>query len=241
MVESMDLLVRGARELGIHLSTQQIDQFQRYYQELVSWNQRMNLTAIVDYQEAQIKHFLDSLTPSLVLSEDIKSEGRVVDVGAGGGFPGVPLKLAFPGMRLALIESVGKKTSFLIHLVETLGLEDVDVYTGRSEDLGVQSDTRESFDLVVSRGVARMRVLMEYTLPFCRVGGTVVTLKKGDIKAEIEAAQHAIDVLGGRLGETRDVDLEGLRDDRLVVVVEKIKPTPSKFPRRPGLPAKHPL
>ena len=241
MVEGMDLLVRGARELGIHLSTPQIDQFQRYYQELVSWNQRMNLTAIVDYQEAQIKHFLDSLTPSLVLSEDIKSEGRVVDVGAGGGFPGVPLKLAFPGMRLALIESVGKKTSFLIHLVETLGLEDVDVYTGRSEDLGVQSYTRESFDLVVSRGVARMRVLMEYTLPFCRVGGTVVTLKKGDIKAEIEAAQHAIDVLGGRLGETRDVDLEGLRDDRLVVVVEKIKPTPSKFPRRPGLPAKHPL
>ena len=237
----MDLLVRGARELGIHLSTPQIDQFQRYYQELVSWNQRMNLTAIVDYQEAQIKHFLDSLTPSLVLSEDIKSEGRVVDVGAGGGFPGVPLKLAFPGMRLALIESVGKKTSFLIHLVETLGLEDVDLYTGRSEDLGVQSYTRESFDLVVSRGVGRMRVLMEYTLPFCRVGGTVVTLKKGDIKAEIEAAQHAIDVFGGRLGETRDVDLEGLRDDRLVVVVEKIKPTPSKFPRRPGLPAKHPL
>ena len=237
----MELLVRGARELGIHLSAPQIDQFQRYYQELVSWNQRMNLTAIVDYQESQTKHFLDSLTPSLVLSEDIKAKGRVVDVGAGGGFPGVPLKLAFPGMRLALIDSVGKKTSFLTHLVETLGLADVDVYTGRSEDLAVQSAIRESFDVAVSRGVAGMRVLMEYTLPFCRVGGIVVTLKKGDISAEIAAAEHAMDVLGGRLRETRDVDLEGLRDGRSVVVVEKIKPTPAKFPRRPGFSAKHPL
>ena len=237
----MELLALGARELGINLSARQIALFQRYYQELVSWNQRMNLTAIVDYREAQIKHFLDSLTPSLVLSEDMKARGHIVDIGSGGGFPGVPLKLVFPSMRLTLLDSVAKKTSFLTHLVKTLGLVDVEVYTGRSEDLALRSGVRESFDLAVSRGVASMRVLMEYTLPFCRVGGIVVTLKKGDISSEIEAAQHAMHVLGGRLGEIRDVDLEGLRDSRAVVVVEKIKPTPSKFPRRPGLSAKHPL
>ena len=237
----MELFTKGAVELNLQLSPEQVEKFRDYYDELMAWNQRMNLTAIVDYREAQIKHFLDSLTTSLVLSDSVKDHGRLLDIGSGGGFPGVPLKVAFPGMRLTLLESVGKKTSFLEHLVSALGLTDVEVRTGRAEDLALDPQLRENFDVVVSRGVASMRILMELTLPYCRVGGIVVTLKKGEIGAEMVSALHAMDVLGGMIRETRGVDAEGLRDGRSLVVVDKVKPTPVKYPRRPGLPAKHPL
>ena len=237
----MELLVKGARELDLDLSDEQIELFQVFYQELVSWNQRMNLTAIVDFREAQVKHFLDSLTTSLVLPERVRAGGRLADIGSGGGFPGVPLKLAFPGMHLSVLDSVGKKTTFLKHLVTVLELTDVEVYTGRAEDLAMDPHLRESFDAVVSRGVASMRILMESTLPYTKLGGIVVTLKKGQIDREVASSLHAIEVLGGQLRETSGVDVEGLRDGRVLVVVEKVKPTPAKFPRRPGLPAKHPL
>ena len=237
----MELLETGARELDIRLTPGQIERFRCYYRELTSWNQRMNLTAIVDYEEAQVKHFVDSLTTALVLPPVVKSHGKVLDIGAGGGFPGVPLKLAFPGIQLTLLESVAKKTSFLAHLVDVLGLTDVEVYTGRAEDLALKPQLREGFDVVVSRGVALMRLLMEFTLPYCRVGGMVVTHKKGEIDPEVAASLHAMEVLGGRLRGIQAVEVEGLRDDRALVIVDKVKPTPAKFPRRPGLPAKHPL
>ena len=237
----MELLISGARELALNLTPEQVEGFETYHRELISWNQRMNLTAIVDYEETQIKHFLDSLTTAMVIPEAVLSSGRMADVGAGGGFPGVPLKLVYPGMHLTLLESVGKKTTFLEHLVDALGLSDIQVRTGRAEDLALDPQLRDSFDVVVSRGVARMRVLMEITLPFCRVGGRVITLKKGDIGPEIETSLHSMHVLGGRLRETRSVDVQGLRDERCLVVVDKVKPTPAKFPRRPGLPTKHPL
>ena len=237
----MELLTRGAAELGLRLMPEQVQKFRSDYSELISWNQRMNLTAIVDYQEAQLKHFLDSLTASLVLSERVKEQGRVLDIGSGGGFPSIPLKLAFPGMHLTLLDSVAKKTSFLAHLVDTLELTDVKVCTGRAEDIALAPDLRESFDVVVSRGVAPMRLLMEFTLPYCRVGGSVVTLKKGEIDPEVEASLHAMQVLGGRIREIMNVDVDGLRDERVLVVVDKVKATPAKFPRRPGFPAKHPL
>ena len=237
----MELLVRGATELDLGLTTEQIEKFKGYYGELSSWNQKMNLTAIVDYQETQLKHFVDSLTTSMVLPDWIRDRGRLADIGSGGGFPGVPLKLAFPRIQLTMLDSVAKKTSFLDHLVKSLELHDTKVYTGRAEDLGLRPELRESFDVVVSRGVAAMRVLMEITLPFCRVGGFVVTLKKGEIDAEVAASLHAMEVLGGRIRETRSVDMEGLTDGRVLVVVDKVKPTPAKFPRRPGLPAKRPL
>ena len=147
----------------------------------------------------------------------------------------------FPGMHLSMLDSVGKKTSFLEHMVETLQLEDVDIYNGRAEDLALRPELRESFDVVVSRGVARMRVLMEYTLPYCRVGGIVVTLKKGGIEPEVSDALHAMDVLAGSIREMRGVTVDGLDDGRTLVVVDKVKPTPAKFPRRPGMPAKRPL
>ena len=237
----MEVLARGAAELNLRLSQEQVETFGIYYRELISWNKRMNLTAIVDYEEAQLKHFLDSLTASLVLPEAVKARGRLLDVGAGGGFPGIPLKVAFPGIRLTLLDSVAKKTSFLKHLVEVLQLADVEVYTGRAEELALAPGLREGFDVVVSRGVAAMRLLMEFTLPFCRVGGIVVTFKKGEIGPEMVASLHAMEVLGGRIRETSGVNVEGLQDGRGLVVVDKVKPTPAKFPRRPGLPSKHPL
>ena len=233
--------MKGAAELDLYLTPRQVESFRVYHRELVAWNQRMNLTAIVDSEEAQLRHFVDSLTVAGVLAGPVKDHGRMLDVGAGAGFPGLPLKLMFPGMHLSMLDSVGKKTSFLKHLVETLELEDVDVYNGRAEDLAMRSELRESFDVVVSRGVARMRVLMEYTLPYCRVGGIVVTLKKGGIEPEVSNALHAMDVLAGRIREMRGVTVGGLDDGRALVVVDKIKPTPAKFPRRPGLPAKRPL
>ncbi len=237
----MELLIRGAEGLNLCLTPEQVRTFQDYYRELTSWNRRMNLTAIVECQEAQTKHFLDSLTTSLVLSDRIRECGRVLDIGSGGGFPGVPLKVVFPGIHLALMDSVGKKTTFLTHLVTFLGLTDVEVYTGRAEDLALDPKLRESFDVVVSRGIASMRILMELTLPYCRVGGMVVTLKKGEIASEVVSSLHAMEVLGGRIRESRGVDIEGLRDWRVLVVVDKVKHTPAKFPRRPGLPRKHPL
>ena len=237
----MELLTRGAEGLNLCLTPEQVRMFEDYYQELTSWNRRMNLTAIVEYEEAQTKHFLDSLTTSLVLSDEFKEYGRVMDIGSGGGFPGVPLKVAFPGIHLALVDSVGKKTAFLTHLVNFLGLTDVEVYTGRAEELALDPGLRESFDVVVSRGIASMRILMELTLPYCRVGGMVVTLKKGEIASEVASSLHAMEVLGGRIRESRSVDIGGLRDGRVLVVVDKVKNTPSKFPRRPGLPRKHPL
>ena len=237
----MELLEKGATELNLCLTSEQIQLFRVYHRELMCWNQRMNLTAIVEHDEVQIKHFLDSLTPSLVIADSVKACGRVADIGSGGGFPGVPLKVAFPGIHLTLLDSVAKKNVFLDHLVEVLEITDVEVCTGRAEDLAFDSRLRESFDVVVSRGVAPMRILMELTLPYCRVGGIVVTLKKGKINSEMEVSLHAMQVLGGAFRETRGVEVGGLMDERALVVVEKVKPTPAKFPRRPGLPAKHPL
>ena len=237
-MDSLPLLRRGLDDLDLSLTSQQLDQFETYHHELMDWNQRMNLTAVKDYDGVQVRHFLDSLTAAPYLSEGAES---LLDIGAGAGFPGVPLKIVFPQLKLMLVDSVGKKTGFMKHVVEELGLEDVEVHTGRAEDLAFHSAARESFDVVVTRGVAVMRVLMELTLPFCRTGGTVMTWKKGELEPEISASLHAMEVLGGRLREVAAVNAEGLRDGRVIVLVDKLKASPVKFPRRPGLPQKRPL
>ena len=237
----MEILSEGAKELGIRLTSHQLDQFETYHGELADWNQRMNLTTVVEYQEVQVKHFLDSLTVVLAVPEGLGSLGSVIDVGAGPGFPGLPLKLANPDLRLALVESVGKKAEFLKHLVTTLGLSGVEVYTGRAESLAHQPELREAFDLVVTRALAGLSVLAEYTLPFCGAGGAMVALKHGGIDAELAGAANALEVLGGRMRKVTPVEVTGLTDNRILVAVDKIGSTPDRFPRRPGIPAKRPL
>ena len=241
MAQRMETLAQGAGEAGVFLTREQLDQFETYYQELARWNRRVNLTSITGYQEVQVGHFLDSLTVCLAAPEILSSRSRVVDVGAGGGFPGLPLKLAFPGIHLVALDSVGKKAAFLEHLVSLLELDGVEVLTGRAEDLAHRPELRESFDLALARGLARLPVLLEYSLPFCRMGGKTVVHKHGNLEAELKGAARALETLGGRLGSEVPVQVTGLTDNRVLVVVEKVAVTPERYPRRTGVPAKRPL
>jgi len=226
--------------MGMSLSLVQLEQFSRYYRAVVGWNARVNLTSVTQWGEVQTTHFLDSLTVCLGMPSGGLGSGRLVDVGSGAGLPGVPLKIAFPSLDTTLIESTGKKTAFLRHLREILHV-DLDVRTGRAETLAHDPELRERFDFVASRAVGSMSVLAELCLPFCRLGGTVIAQKKGDVKEEVESAEGAIDALGGRLKEVMDVSVSGLRDSRSLVLLEKVSPTPASYPRRPGVPAKRPL
>ena len=251
----MNLLADGAKALGIRLSQDQLAQFDLYYRELTGWNQRANLTSITGYDETQTRHFLDSLTVCLPFRAGngsaltgLPGVERVVDVGSGAGFPGLPLKLAFPQLELHLIESVGKKTAFLQHLVEALELEEVTVHTGRAETLARQPGMRDSFDLALVRGVARLSLLLEYALPFCRPpggprqpGGRALALKHGGLEQELAEAEFALEELGGRQAGLFPVTLPGLTDNRVAAAFEKVAPTPERYPRRVGIPAKRPL
>ncbi len=240
-VQELQRLETGVRQLGFVLTAQQLQKFLRYREELISWNRVVNLTAITDPAEIEQSHFLDSLTVALALPALICSGGRFCDVGSGAGFPGIPLKILFPAINLVLIDSTAKRTRFLSSLVATLDMDNVEVYTGRCEELGHSPSLRESFDAVVSRAVAPLRVLAEYTLPFCRVGGRAVLQKKGDIQKELAAAADAWDKVGGKLLEVKSVPSDILAGERVLVTVEKAAPTPERYPRRPGLPAKRPL
>ena len=236
-----DTFQQGLSQLGLTLSDDQIRQFQIFERELEAWNRRFNLTRITGRERVQTHHFLDSLTAVLALPPDVRDGGKVIDVATGAGFPGIPLKIALPGVRLTLVDSVGKKATFLEHLLDALNLSDVQLLLERAETLAHEPDNRDAFDVVLARGLAPMRVLAELTLPFCKPGGIVVAHKKGDISQELEDAQNAIAVLGGGLADIRPVSVTGLEDDRALVVVEKVSPTPARYPRRPGIPKKRPL
>ncbi len=231
----------GLSQLGVTLSDDQVRQLQVYERELESWNRRFNLTRITGRERVQTFHFLDSLTAVLAIPPEIRAGGRVIDVATGAGFPGIPLKIALPGLRLTLVDSVGKKATFLEHLLDALELPDVQLLLERAETLAHEPENRDSFDVALARGLAPMRILAELTLPFCRPGGIVVAHKKGDVSQELEDADNAITTLGGRLSEVQPVNVTGLEDNRALVVVEKISPTPARYPRRPGIPKKRPL
>lgn len=227
------------RQLGIRLSRAQLSALSLYERELVDWNNRFNLTAIRDPQEIHIKHFLDSLTCLLVVRETAVS--RMIDIGTGAGFPGIPLKIVYPKMQLTLVESVGKKAEFCRHLVNILDLQGVDVVQERAETLGQDHSYRERYDWAVARAVAILPVLAEYLLPLVRVGGSMLAMKGESGPAEAHSAEHAMRVLGGHLRQLLPVTLPGVVEERYLVVIDKVAATPSGYPRKVGTPAKHPL
>ena len=210
--------------------------FDLYLQELITWNQKYNLTAITDPEEIKSKHFADSLALQQVFK---LTDQTVVDVGAGAGFPGIPLKIACPDIKLTLIEATRKKVEFLKHIVEKLNLQAVEVIWGRAEEIA--REKREVFDLAVSRAVAEMRVLCEYGLPLVSVGGMFVAYKEEKVEAEVKAAENAIQRLGGKLKVIHKLKLPNTEIIRSLVLIDKISPTPLSFPRRPGLAKKRPL
>jgi len=237
----VDILKNRSKELGIDLTQLQINLFERYYFELIKWNARINLTSVTSWINVQTKHFLDSLTVSLAIPEIMLESGRFVDIGTGGGFPGMPLKIAFPKLNATLIDSTAKKTAFLNVLNDTLETSDVSVLTGRSEIFAHETELRENFDFVLVRAVSTMAVLSELTLPFCRLGGLVVAQKALGIEEEINQSIAAIKAMGGELAEVKIIDATWYNKPRSLVVLKKINSTPEQYPRRPGMPKKHPL
>ena len=240
----MQRLIDGAQALGLHLTEAQQTSFQLYYEELVAWNEKFNLTAITEYEQVQIRHFLDAL--SCLQADETRvalsrPNPRVIDVGAGAGFPGIPLKLVCPGIQLTLVESTGKKVTFLEHIVSKLNLRHVTPIQARAEELAHTPDHREQYDLALARAVAELPVLVEYTLPFCKLGGWVIAQKGESGAAEAWNAERSISLLGGELRQVMALELSGLPEDRSLVVIEKVSPTPDKYPRRTGIPSKRPI
>jgi 16S rRNA (guanine527-N7)-methyltransferase len=238
---SMQYLIDGAKQLDVILDSSQLEQFAIYSRELVEWNKGINLTAITDSEGVLVKHFLDSLTLLPLIREKSAGSFRVIDVGTGAGFPGIPLKIALPDIKITLLEATAKKVLFLEHILNELKLQDIEIITGRAEEAAQKPEYREKFDVVAARAVADLAVLSELTLPFCAVGGSVIAQKKGDIQVELEKSLNAIETLGGRLSSVEKIRLEGLDDERYLVIIDKVKSTPDKYPRRSGMPQKRPI
>jgi 16S rRNA (guanine527-N7)-methyltransferase len=236
----MDKLVQDAQTLfNIHLSGRQVMALSTYERELVEWNQKFNLTAIRDIESIRTKHFLDSF--SSVLAWKDSPPDHLIDVGTGAGFPGIPLKILYPHLKLTLVESVGKKAMFCQHIVSVLGLEHVEVIQSRAEDLGQNPQHREAYDWAVARAVANLNVLSEYLIPLIKVGGMALAQKGEGGPAEAQSAEKAMELLGGKLKQLIPVHLPTVAEDRYLVVMEKVAATPPKYPRKPGIPMKQPL
>ena len=232
-------LAKAAAEYGISLSDTQMEQYNRYFELLVEWNEKINLTAITEPKEVAIKHMIDSMT---AYDENLFKDGTtVIDVGTGAGFPGLPLKIFCPEIKLTLMDSLNKRIKFLQTVVEELGLKDVECVHARAEEGARNKKYRESFDIAVSRAVARLPILCEYCLPFVKKGGHFIALKGMQYHDEAEEAAKAIKVMGGSRTEIRPVKLPEIDDKRAVITITKTMPTPKAYPRKAGTPTKNPI
>lgn len=226
-------------ELGIVLSEVQKKQFDQFYDLLVEWNKVMNLTGITEYEEVNEKHFIDSL--SIVKAVDMEKVYTVIDVGTGAGFPGIPLKIAFPHLKIVLLDSLNKRIKFLNEVIDQLGLKDISTIHGRAEDYAKQMEYRERFDLCVSRAVANLSTLSEYCIPYVQVGGMFIPYKSGEIDEEVVQAKKAVHLLGGKLEDVVKFQLPESEISRSFVKIKKVNSTTKKYPRKSGLPAKEPI
>ncbi len=226
-------------EMGIQLSERQYQQFNNYFELLIEWNKVMNLTGITEYEEVNEKHFVDSL--SIVKAVDIGSIETVMDVGTGAGFPGIPLKIAFPHLKVTLLDSLNKRIHFLNAVIDRLELKDIYTIHGRAEDYAKQETYREQYDVCVSRAVANLATLSEYCLPYVKIGGMFIPYKSGDIDDEIVDSEKAVKILGGKLLKVEKFELPGTDIGRSLVQIEKVKNTGNKYPRKAGMPSKEPI
>ena len=231
---------RNLDSIGMTLSDIQIEQLDKYYELLVEWNSFMNLTGITDYEEVMLKHYLDSLVLKLPINGENKHI-KLIDVGTGAGFPGLPLKIAYPEAEVVLFDSLNKRIKFLDEVINTLGLKNVTTIHGRAEDGGRNPKLREQFDVSVSRAVADLAVLSEYNLPFVKVGGYFVAYKSKDVDAEVEKSKKAIGILGGEVEKVDKFTLPETDIERALVYIKKVKNTGKKYPRKAGVPGKEPL
>ena len=238
-MEKTDRFLKSLEKLNIHLNEKQVYQFMKYYEMLIETNKVMNLTAITDFDEVIDKHFVDSL--ALIQAIDLNKELKVIDIGTGAGFPGIPLKIAFPELDILLLDSLNKRIHFLNQVISELGLENIQTIHGRAEDFGKNPLYREKFDLCVSRAVANLSTLSEYCVPFVQVDGYFISYKSGKVQEELDVSRHAVDILGGKVEKCLNYALADTDMERSLVVIHKLKPTKKAYPRKAGKPSKEPL
>lgn len=238
-MNSIEALLKGVGDLNIELSQVQAERFVKYKELLKEWNKKINITAITEDDEIDIKHFLDSLTP--VATRLFENSIKLIDIGTGGGFPGLPLKIYNEGLKVTLLDSLNKRITFLKEVIEALGLKDIEAIHGRAEEFGRKEDFREQYDISISRAVASLNTLSEYCIPFVKVGGYFVSMKGPDVEDELREAEGGIKILGGKIVEVATVKIPLSDIVHTLIIIEKIKETPTKYPRAGGKPKKNPL
>ncbi|KZE63697.1 16S rRNA (guanine(527)-N(7))-methyltransferase RsmG [Fictibacillus phosphorivorans] len=236
---NVELFQSSLKEKGVQLSDKQLSQFERYYELLVEWNEKMNLTAITEKEEVYLKHFYDSVTAGFYF--DFNQTITVCDVGAGAGFPAIPLKIVYPDIKLTVVDSLNKRIGFLQHVTDELGLENVSLHHDRAETFAQRPEFRQNFDLVMARAVARLSVLSELCLPLVKIGGHFLGMKGANLPEEVKDGEKAVKLLGGKIKDVHSFLLPIEESERNIVIIEKVKDTPKKFPRKPGTPNKSPI